>query len=227
MASPQKIIKDWSGPVIVAASGPGLTKEVAWTARKARWFGPYRIIAVNDAYKLFPNSDILYACDAAWWDVHEGAKNFNGERWSSFSGDKTANDDKRACADKWGLNLVRGAHGVGFSADPDLIHYGQNSGFQAVNLAILKGATKIVLIGFDMREVNGRRHFFGPHPSPLRNSGDYKTFIRAFERAESPVPIINATPGSALKCFPCMTLEEALADDHLYRHGAVADAPAG
>lgn len=210
MVEPQKIKPDWNCPVVVAASGPSLSKDVAWEVRKARWFGPYRIVCVNDAYKLFPNGDILYACDEAWWNVHEGAEEFRGERWSSQGDDKRHNDDKYKCAERWGLNLVRGKHSPGFSADPGLIHYGSNSGFQAVNLAIHKGATKIVLVGFDMREVNGHRHFFGPHPPSLRNSGDYKNFIRAFEQAPAPVPIINATPGSALTCYPMMSLEEAL-----------------
>lgn len=218
MAEPQRISKDWQGPVIVAASGPSLTKDVAWAARKARWFGPYRIVCVNDAYKLFPNGDVLYACDAEWWDVHEGAPEFNGERWSSHDPKKGSGNDKAKAAEKWGLNLVLGTHKQGFSRDPNVIHYGQNSGFQAVNLAILRGATKIVLVGFDMREVNGHRHFFGQHPSPLRNSGDYRNFIRAFEQANSPVPIINATPGSALKCFPMMPLEEALEDHSVSGH---------
>lgn len=218
MVEAQRIKRDWNCPVIVAASGPSLTKDVAWVARKARWFGQYRIVCANDAYKLFPNGDILYACDEEWWNVHDGAADFHGERWSSHDPKKGSGNDKRKAAERWGLNLVLGHHGAGFSADQSVIHYGHNSGFQAVNLAILKGATKIVLVGFDMREVDGRRHFFGNHPSPLRNMGDYRNFIRAFEQATPPVPIINATPDSALKCYPMMPLEEALEDHSVSGH---------
>ena len=225
MVEPQRIKPDWNCPVVVAASGPGLTKDVAWAVRKARWFGPYRIVCVNDAWRLFLNADILYACDEAWWDVHDGAPDFKGQRWSSQGSDKQHNDDKRKCAAKWKLNLVRGRHGDGFSTDQEVIHYGHNSGFQAVNLAILKGATKIVLVGFDMREVEGRRHFFGPHPSPLRNNGDYKNFIRSFEKAQAPVPIINATPGSALTCYPMMPLDEALQDAKCSSSPVIGDYP--
>lgn len=212
MAQVQRVSADWNAPVIVAASGPSLTKDVAWEARKARWFGPWRIVAVSDAWRLLPLADILYSCDAEWWNVHEGVPAFRGEKWSSQGDDKEKNDDKYDVADKYGLKLVRGRQGVGFSTNPDLIHYGSNSGFQAVNLAVLKGATKIVLVGFDMREVEGKRHFFGDHPAGLRNHGEYRNFIRAFEQATPPVPIINATPGSALKCFPMMDLRDALAD---------------
>ena len=66
------------------------------------------------------------------------------------------NNNKLECAKTYGLQLIDGADEQGFSTTPGLIHYGANSGFQAVNLAIQFGARYIVLIGFDMREVNGR-----------------------------------------------------------------------
>jgi len=215
----QRIKSDWSGPVIVAASGPSLTDDVARKCRKARWFGPYRIVCVSDAYRRFVNADILYSCDAEWWNVHDGAPDFKGEKWSSHDPKPGSGNDKRQAAERWGLNLVLGKHGLGFSTNPEVIHYGHNSGFQAVNVAILKGATKVVLVGFDMREVDGRRHFFGDHPAGLRNHGNYQNFIKAFENAcPTPVPIINATPGSALTCFPMMPLEEALEDHSVSGH---------
>ena len=210
MAEPQEVRKDWNAPVIVAASGPSLTKDVAWACRTARWFGPYRIVAVSDAYRLLPLADILYSCDSFWWDKHDGVKEFKGEKWSSQGDDKSHNDDKRDCADKHGLRLVRGRAGAGFSTDQSYINYGSNSGFQAVNLALLKGATKIVLVGFDMRVVNNKTHFFGSHPPGLRDNTQFQGFIKAFEQTKPTVPIINATPGSALKCFPMMELSEAL-----------------
>jgi len=214
LASVQGITKDWDNPVIVAASGPSLTEDVAWTCRKARWFGPYRIVCVSDAYKRFINADVLYSCDEAWWDKHDGAKEFRGERWSSQGEDKKHNDDKLKCADKHGLRLVRGRIGNQFSTDPSFIYYGSNSGFQAVNLAILRGATKIILVGFDMRVVAGKTHFFGSHPPGLRDTKDYSGFLRAFKTAApGPVPIINATPDSALTCFPMMPLKDAIEYD--------------
>jgi hypothetical protein len=61
----------WRGATcIVAATGPSFTAEVAEACRG------YPTIAVNDAYRLFPWADILYASDGAW---------FAGERWSSVS----------------------------------------------------------------------------------------------------------------------------------------------
>jgi hypothetical protein len=69
-------------------------------------------------------------------------------------------------------------------------------------------------VGFDLHRPGGRLHFFGNHPRPLRNEERFQVGIRNFEIAASDIPphveIVNATPGSALKCFPMMSLAEAL-----------------
>lgn len=174
--------------VTVAATGPSLDPA------KCRGF----VIAVNDAYRLLPDADILYACDARWWDYHN--PQFKGQKWSSHNPSPRINDNKADAARKHGLHLVPGFDGEGFKLDFG-IHYGSNSGFQAVNLAIALGARRIRLVGFDMHG----RHFFGDHPKELGNP-DFPTFIAAFERAAELLPshieIVNCTPDSALTCFP-------------------------
>jgi hypothetical protein len=111
---------------------------------------------------------------------------------------------------------VRGRDLPHFSLDPSVIHYGSNSGFQAINLAILLGATTIVLVGFDM---HGREHFFGKHPAPLGQLDDRRPgferyvhhFVTAAKRLPSHIRILNCTPGSALTCFAMRALDDALA----------------
>lgn len=192
--------------VVVAATGPSLAPEVAEQLRGEI------VIAVSDAWRLIPWASVLYSCDRAWWDAHLGAFGFVGEKWTSHSL-KPAND-KTEIASRYELHVVAGARRPGFSFDPAVIHYGHNSGFQAVNLAILMGAVRIVLVGFDMRPVGGRAHFFGDHPRPLKRPGPFAAWISAFHAAAAGLPpgirIINATPGSALDCFERMELSAAL-----------------
>lgn len=224
----RRLYPHWLGStVIVAATGPSLTEDVA---AKCIASGLHTV-AVNDAYLLFPNADILYACDAAWWDHHEGVPKFRGERWSSHNPDPDSKagskpiDDKLEAAKRWGLNLIRGEIRPGFSFDSHCIHYGGNSGFQAINIAIHLGAARIILVGFNMR--NGSKptgrgrgsetiyHFFGPHRGPKLRNNDPLTFVPQFNEAarrmNGRVEIINCTPDSALRCFPWMDLERALA----------------
>jgi hypothetical protein len=169
------------------------------------------VIAVNDAYRRVPGAQVLYACDAAWWHHHKGARGFKGQRWSSHG--SATHNNKTQVAELYGVRLVPGRDGPhGFSLDPVVIHYGSNGGFQAVNLALLMGASRVVLVGFDMHG----SHFFGRHPKPLRNVTNFNGFIRAFERAARHLPagvqILNATPGSALRCFPMVSLDDVLGE---------------
>lgn len=194
----------WRGEtVVVAAPGPSLSVEVAGQCRGAR------TIAVQDAYRLMPWADVLYGCDAKWWDVHKGCPAFAGERWSSHD---DATNAKIDAAKAYGLRLIAGEGGDEFSTDPALIRYAGNSGFQAVNLALHFGARRIVLVGFDMRGT----HYFGSHPKPLTNPTGFDAFIRAFTKAALFLPagvsIVNATPGSALRCFPVVDLAEVLGE---------------
>ncbi len=190
----------------MAASGPSLDAE---TAEKCR--GWYHVIAVNDAHRLLPFADVLYACDANWWDVREGCPTFYGEKWTSHS---DRDNDKTRVMERFGLNVILGEHGNRFSINPGQICYGNNSGFQAVNLALLFGGNPIILVGFDMRDVDGKRHFFGKHEPPLSDSQNFGAWVQNFAEAAKHLPpgrlIVNATPDSALTCFPHMPLEEAL-----------------
>lgn len=201
---PQRSLnRNWQS-CVVAATGPSFNAQVA------RECCIFNMIAVNDAYRLAPWAEVLYACDASWWDVHKGCPDFHGEKWSSHDNET---NNKTKCAKTYGLHLVPGHKSNRFSLD-DTVSYGSNSGFQAINLAILFGATYIVLVGFNMCKVNGKRHFFGNHPEPLRNAVSYEDWLEIFTEAASNLPegirIVNATPDSALDCFPKLSLEEAL-----------------
>jgi len=206
-----KLQRDWSGPCIVAATGSSLTKELAAEC------GGHRVIAVNDAYRLLPDACMLYAADILWWIEHRGCPDFIGEKWTCLS----AIDYKRyhhrpparskiEMAEVFGLKTIDGKREQGFSTDPSCIHFGSNSAFQAANIALLRGAAPVIFIALDMQG----SHFFGEHPPAVRrNRIGFEQFIRRFRDAkllQPDVPIINATPGSALSCFPIMTLQEAL-----------------
>ncbi len=193
---------------IVAATGPSLELSLPHLSKEIN------TIVVNDAYRAIPSAEVLYACDNRWWNVHNGCPDFKGEKWSSHgAAGKNVHNDKTEAQRKYNLKVVLGSEDPGLSLDPHVIHYGSNSGHQALNLAVLFGANPIILIGFDM-QVNGKRHFFGDHPHGLSNTTNYKGFIAAFDRAAAKMPpgleILNATPGSALTCFPRVDLADVL-----------------
>lgn len=215
MVQLQRISPVWDAPCIVAATGPSLTEGVVRLVRYLRIASKWRVMAVQDAYKAMPWADAMYGSCPSWWRLHKDCAGFNGKKWASHEiGPAHLNDNSEA-ADKWNVSLVAGQDGSGFSFEQDHIHYGSNSGFQAINLALLLGCKRIVLVGFDMRLVSGRSHFFGDHPQPLHQNKDehYRAYIKHYDRAAKKLPsdvsIINATPGSALQCFPMMSFEDA------------------
>jgi hypothetical protein len=213
-----KLRRDGWERCIVAATGPSLTEQVAERCGSLQTQG-FKIVAINDAWRRLPFADVLYTTDRGWWDVH-GDIPFAGERWASQAMNLSIDDDKRS----WGrceelrINLVNAADGDTFSFVPGAIHYGNNSGFAGVNLALQFGAQEIRLVGFDMHRAGGLEHFFGDHPAPLHNGSAFAPFIRAFTNAAKALPagvaIINCTPGSALHCFPFGTLNEIDHDRH-------------
>lgn len=166
---------------------------------------------MNDAYRLIPEADLLYACDERWWTAHGGVRQFAGQRWTQST------NRGLECAARFGLRVVESVPGDQPSDDPARITQGCNSGFQAVNLAALAGARRIILLGFDMgNSPSGRKHFFGDHDGATLNvASAFHLFIRAFNAAapvyaQRGIEIVNASRATALSCFPRQPLERLL-----------------
>ena len=114
----------------------------------------------------------------------------------------------------YGLSRIEGASDPGLGKQK--VHYGANSGYQAMNLAYLFGAQKIILLGFDMARGEAKKsHWHGDHPGPLNKDMPIHTWLKSFPqlaadlKAEG-VTVLNATRNSALECFPKVKLEDAL-----------------
>lgn len=165
---------------VILATGESMTQEQADFVR-----GKCRVAVVSDAYKLAPWADALISNDAAWWRVHPEAIKFAGRKFcgTNFAGTERA-------------KLLPG------------FQSGSNSGLVAMMVAEKLGATKILLLGFDMHG----SHFFGQHAAPLRNTtpSRFSVHRNQFKRWRG-CPVINCTPNSSLKCFPMDTIQNALA----------------
>ena len=191
----QQTNKIWEGDTVLCiASGPSIDTDDIDYAR-----GKCRVIVINDNYQLASWADLLYACDLKWWDWHKGVPDFEGMKYTM---DKVA-------AKKYDLDYVKGEAGEGLNTSH--IHTGSNSGFQAINLAYLFGAKRILLTGYDMHvNKNGASHWFGNHPDLIISN--YQRWIKGFDQVakQNLVEIINCTRDTSLKCFPQMRLQDAL-----------------
>ncbi len=201
--------RDARRTITVIASGPS-----AGSFRREH-LDRFPAICVNDAWRLHPAAEALYAADPRWWEVHHeaiGAGWKGGRLFASHNLEGGQGPRVRAALAGRGLELElrRVVFEPGLSQDHGTLHAGGaigNSGAQAINLAALAGAWRILLVGFDMRKVEGQDHFFGAHPPPLNQPSPYETFWKgmwsmAAALNEAGIEVLNASPQSALPYWP-------------------------
>lgn len=200
--NPSKLL-DWRGQTaVIAASGPSLSAaQVAAVPLETP------VITTNSTWARFTlHHSVFYACDMLWWKIHQvhiRQHNLISRCWTQ----------DRASAERWGLNWVRQSARPGLG-DPDLRVNG-NSGFGAINLAYLFGARRILLLGCDMREIGGKKHWHPDHPKPCVQNMPFKEWLfksvaLARDLKAAGCEVINCTPGSALTVWPMSTIEKEL-----------------
>lgn len=198
--------------VVCLASGPSLTREDVDYVR-----GRAKVIAINATYKIAPWCDVLYAADAKFWRwIYSGKQSLyvDGPAFlRDFAGLKYCLTAGAADLSKSVIVLRRGVES-GLSVNPAVLNTGHNSGYQAINLAFLMGARRILLLGYDMQKgPKGEEHHHADHPNKSRSP--YDKFRKAFPTLVQPlrdagVEVINCTRRTALTCFPSMTIQEAM-----------------
>ena len=200
-------MKDWSyKPCVILASGPGLTQEQVEHVRTR--FVTCNTIAVNATAVRVPWADVFYAGDYLFWKTfHTGARQMaqrhNAELWTQDAG----------AAERFGIKRVKGVNRKGLGEN--CIHTGGNSGYQAINLAYLWKAKKIILLGFTMREIDGKKHWHPDHPKPLvqqilPDEWRHKMEPLAKDLEARGVDVVNCDGLSALTCFRMSTIEQEL-----------------
>lgn len=193
------------GTVLCIGSGPSLTQEdVEYTRDRVD-----ATVVVNDNHRMAPWADVLYACDEKWWRYYKGVPEFHGLKFG------LAGPAGWEQAEAWGVQILQNRGERGLSADPTGIYHGKNSGYQAMNVAGLLGAARILLLGYDM-QTKGGKHWFGAHPKHLQANTRFDELIEDFALVaplyeQAGIEVINCSRETALACFPRMTIQEALA----------------
>ena len=207
----------WKGETcVILAGGPSLNDvdlSPLWRTR---------VIAINDSWRQYPLADVFYFCDPQWWLDQEllnlnslsrkgyvtSFEEIKGRFW--VSGSEPFENDAR-------IQFLKLTGQTGLETNPTGLRHGSNSGYQAANLAYHFGVKKIILLGYDMRVVNGRTHWHSERREPAEQFAVTlsHSMLPLFETLRAPlqeagVEVINATPDSALKVWPYVPLEEAL-----------------
>jgi hypothetical protein len=194
---------DWSGQIcVVVASGQSAAKIDFEQLRGCR------IIVVNNGFRLVPWADALYAADDHWWLCNRDALTFRGLRIAADG----------SWARQFGLHRIKVArqadHGMAaHTIRRDVLGSGCNSGFQAINLAALFGARRLILVGFDFCG----EHWHGRHPDPMKSPRSHtlekwRGYLDAVapQLSEMGIEVVNCSEISALQNYPKMSVRAAL-----------------
>ena len=104
----------------------------------------------------------------------------------------------------------------GIQRHPHLLAWNLSSGGAAINLAVHFGVKRIILLGYDMRKIDGRCNWHQDHEDVEHPRKDpYERFMRPFPSIAKDligigVECLNATKDSALQVFKKARLEDVL-----------------
>lgn len=180
----------WGNTVAVLGSGPSLTVEDIDLLRAHK----VPMIAVNSTWKVCRDCIGIYAGDYRWWKSYGDDIDINVPRYS-----RSKNAERHHKA-KYVRSRVKGQY---------------NSGMMAVEVAILKGASQVIMLGFDCSVKNGIHHH-GPHKqSPNPNPERCKRWVKMFEqlkRTHKQAKVVNCSRYTELKTYPVRPLEDVLCE---------------
>ena len=196
----------WPGETcFILGGGPSLKGFDASMLR-----GRGRVLAINDAgLVMAPWADCLYFADRKWFEE-------NLEEIDLYTGPTSGERlmvTRASDLDAKGRDVKR----MVFCRNQPLAQdrawlAGRSGGANAINLAVHLGASRIVLLGFDMRP-SGNWH--NRHKRPQKAERYPEAFVPELYQmapllARTGVQVLNATPGSALTCFAMVDLEGLL-----------------
>lgn len=193
----------WAGLDVVLIGGGESLREFDWSRLK-----PWPTLGCNDAYTLGP--DICKVCvfgDHKWFNHHRRSLS----NWPNpiF----TNQPSLYAGSPDWVLAMRRAANGL----HKDRLGWNGSTGAVAVNLALVLGAKRVLLLGYDMKlrnphQPNWHNNNIG-HPNKL----SYQRFQEGFRVVAESLPksfpdreILNLGPDSDLDLFPKVELDQWL-----------------
>lgn len=214
---------------VIIATGPSLNEQQLQTIREKHTAGEVKVFTLNNTYQVYPETNVHLSCDGPWWRWYSNdpfLMNLPCEKWTWYP----------EFAEEFGINYIFGEEKKrGLSLDQRVVHINHGSGPMIMNLAILYGCTKLVLVGHDMKfakdykpreEKPGSipRHYFGEYPKRLQHWPSVKVrqgvldgLIEAYrdirddiDSRQISVDVVNCTPDSALDVFRRGELEKEI-----------------
>ncbi len=169
-----KVPKLWEGKTVYIVGGGSSLKDLDLSLIENQY-----CIGINNAYMLGDWIDICWFGDSRWLDWHINIDKLK-KGWESFKGIKASccvkvKDDRE-------IKYVKlSSKQSGIDIDPCKVSWNRTSGTSGINLAYHLGAKRIVLLGFDMGLINGRKNWHEDH-FPHKDVPDpFPKFLKCWE----------------------------------------------
>lgn len=214
----------WTGDCWIIGGGPSLIQQFGIPAdvvAKVRtgelpystyssYLAPLHyknVIGTNVAFMLGEWVSVLYFCDARFFRTHQDAilafRNIKATCCANIV-DPTHN-----------VKRLKRDYALGLSDKPTTICWNQNSGAAAINFATLAGATRIMLLGFDMCAENNTTHWHSVYGKVNTHKNQFNRFLRGFpeiakQAKKKKIEILNVSPNSAITAFRKVSLKDVL-----------------
>jgi len=202
--------KMWQGnTAYIIGGGPSLKSQDLSLIHKKR------VIGVNNAFLLGDWVDVCWFGDMQWgrWHKKELLTKYHGLVAS-------CNTNTHFVRNHPWIKFLRRGKAMGIDPQPAHVSWNHNSGCSAINLAYHFGATRIVLLGFDMSNgKKGETHWHGGHkqlPKDQKgNNTPYSRWVKttAFiyrDARKLGIEILNASPITTITVFPKVKLEDVV-----------------
>ena len=206
---PWIIPKIWEGEtVFIIGGGPSL-KDMDLAPLQYQ-----RTIGTNQAFRDFPWVSVLYFGDCGFYSLVYKALN----KWKGLKVTSCARVPEQG---KGWPHIRRVGRSKPFGLETTkqgFIAWNGNTGASAINIAFWLGASRVVLLGFDMRPDNDNSsihnwHNYYPKRHPKFNP--YDLHMKGWpmiskDAAKAGLEIINATPNSAITQFKYIPLGDLI-----------------
>lgn len=176
------------------------------------------VVALNNAYKVFPDASMLYWCDDSWIGTHYDAvmKHACKLRFTArHNADNYIVNNLLSTGDS---TVVKRTGDFGLDGNIDHIR-GNNSGAQILNLLANVKPRRIILLGYDMNMKNGKTHWHEGHGLAMFPHIYDDMFVPSIESMAPGlkslgIDVINCSEGSSLNCFRKQRFEDFIKENY-------------
>jgi len=195
---PEKI---WNNQDVFILGGGNSLERFDWNILKNE-----NTIGCNDAFKH--GKEICKICifgDVKWFRTFE-------RELALYKGSVFTNSSQLQKTNlPWLWTMTRKAYGL----HKDALGWNGSTGTCAINLAVLLGAKRIFLLGFDMHLSKDKRANWHPNRLDKPNKDIYSKFLRGFRKLAVDLKekfpdtqVVNVTDDSSLDLFPKVGVDE-------------------